>query len=177
MEVIIMKNYLEILYIEKLLKNNPLSIRKKEKIYARLPLKEELGTELINYKIDKQGRFEIEDKTFIEKDLVLARHENPIGEINEIPMYKEWLIPLEVWLENYNKKPSYEFKAYDQKKFKAIKITDKILDLLGSKNGKNVFVSTLWSAKGQKVFKNGMLTAEGFVINPKDLVNLYEECK
>ena len=121
-----MKNYLEILYIEKLLENNPLKIRRKEKIYAKLPSKEEVGKELINYWIDRNGRFQIEDKTIIESDLIIARHEEPIGEINEIPVYKEWLIPYDMWMRDYGIKPTEEFKPYNQKIINVVEITDEL---------------------------------------------------
>lgn len=134
--------------------------------HARLPRTSEIGKDHTTYVSDGKGGATAETSNKITDQVVVARMAQPItGNI-----YNEWLVPKDVWSQTYGALPTtHTFKGYYRSKpVSAIEITDRVLKLLGSKDGKTALISIPWDDRGMKVYKGGLLAENEYGIAPEE---------
>jgi hypothetical protein len=148
--------------------------KKIEPTVGRLPQEEEVGTMLVTWAKDEKEDIKAECRNIIESHHVIAYNPHSIGFLNHQMVYREWLVDMETWMKNYGIKPTLEERTYFHKDVvKCIKITSRVLEILGSKNGISSHISCYWNEHGMKIFLNGYLTNRGYGISPKEFERTY----
>ena len=140
---------------------------------GRLPSKEMLGAEFPTYVSNGKGGATLETTNIITDSVVIARMPTPItGDI-----YNEWLIPKEFWKDTYGELPSdANIKAYYRvHPISAIKITDSVLKLLDSRDGKTASIMIPWNPDGMVAYKNGYLAELEYAIAPAEMKANYKK--
>ncbi|KJG11476.1 hypothetical protein C0W96_11510 [Photobacterium kishitanii] len=145
---------------------------KKGITFGRLAHKKELQTPFPTYISDGKGSYILETQNIITDDIVIASMPKPI--IDNV--YNQWLVPKKSWLKTYGALPqSTEFKPFNRiKSIKAIKITEEMLTLLGSKDGKSATIKVSWNTNGMKVYKDGYLANYEYGIAPQEMAKSYQ---
>jgi len=146
---------------------------KKSVTLGRLPIAAEIGTQFATYVSDGKGGVTLETKNIMSDDVVIASMPKPIVE----NIYNQWLIPKSKWVDTYGPLPtSSEFKPFKRiKTIKAIKIDDRILSLLESKDGETATIQVSWDTNGMVVYKDGYLANYEYGIAPDEMKANYEK--
>lgn len=147
--------------------------RKKAVTLGRLPHKVEMGKQLPTYVAGEDGKPVLETQNTVTDEIVIAR--NPAPVVGAV--YNEWLVPKETWQSIYGELPMFDtFMSFKRvKSIKAIPITEDILSLLGSLDGKTAVIEVDWNDAGMKVYKDGYLTDGGYGIAPEEMHSTYEK--
>ena len=147
--------------------------RKKALTYGRLPHRSELGRTFPTYVADENGKPKLETENEVSDTVVIARNPEPVSGA----VFNEWLVPKDKWEATYGEIPEYsQFAPFKRlKTIKAIPITDNVLTLLGSEDGKTAVIAVEWNELGMKVYKGGYLADGGYGIAPDEMAKTYEE--
>ncbi len=153
----------------------PLIFCKTTPTMGRLPASEIIGKEFPTYVSDGKGGAVLETTNTVTDDVVIARMAKPVsGEI-----YNEWLIKKNFWKNTYGELPTgTTIKPYYRvRPITAIKVTDKVLKLLASKDGKTATIMIPWSNDGMVVHKDGYLAEFEYGIAPEEMRDNYSMVK
>ncbi|MGL5757268.1 hypothetical protein [Plesiomonas sp.] len=149
--------------------------RKRTVTLGRLPHKTEIGQQFPTYVADGQGGYKLETTSIVTSEVIIARM--PFVVAGNI--FHEWLVPKSKWIKEYDGVPTdTTFTRFKRTKtIKAIKIDEKILTLLNSKDQQTAVIAVSWDPKGMIVYKEGYIADHEYGIGPDEMQKNYERVK
>ena len=140
---------------------------------GRLPAEDTIGQQFPTYISDGKDGATLETTNTVTDSVVIARMPEAItGDI-----YNEWLIQKDYWKKTYGELPTdTSIKSYYRvKPIKAVAITDEILTLLDTKDGKTATIMIPWDTNGMVAHKGGYLAGFEYAIAPEEMKANYQQ--